>query len=312
MTARRHLRNATAQLLQFEATDGVSLPGLLYEPDAGTKSVAIFLHGNGDSSIFYSDRVNVMAAEMNRRGLAFFPFNNRGAHLIRQLNRREGRQRDTVELGMTYELIRDCRQDINGAIRFLRKRGFEQFHLIGHSTGANKIVVYNYLSKRSAVSSYVLLAGGDDTGLYYESLGARRFREALRKCRERIGKGEGTSLVTTGNYSPFLISWQSLFDTINPDGDYNIFPFYEAINGLQLSRKKHFRELRVITRPTLLFYGSEDEYCFGDVSRCVAILEEALSGKPNFEFVTLRGADHSFHGKVRQMAAMIASWIAAQ
>jgi len=299
-------------LRQFEATDGIGLPGLLYEPSRKTKRVAIFLHGNGDSSIFYSERVNVMAEEFNRRGIAFFPFNNRGAHLIRRLTRRVGGSRESVELGMTYELIRDCTHDINGAVRFLRTLGFEQFHLIGHSTGANKIVVYDYRRKRNPLSSYVLLAGGDDTGLYYESLGPRRFREALRKCRERVHAKEGHLLVTSKGYSPLIISWQSLLDTIDPEGDYNIFPFYESINGLQLSEKQHFRELRAIRKPTLLLYGSEDEFCFGDVERCVGILEDELSGKNNFEFITMKGADHSFHGQVREMASLVASWIARQ
>jgi poly(3-hydroxybutyrate) depolymerase len=36
----------------FEATDGVALSGLLFEPRRRTKRAVIFLHGTGGASVF--------------------------------------------------------------------------------------------------------------------------------------------------------------------------------------------------------------------------------------------------------------------
>src|SRR6202022_1405638 len=117
-------------------------------------------------SVFESKRTNILAAEFLRSRIAYFPFNNRGAQVLRRL--RKGRK--SIAGGMAYERIRDCVFDIDGAIRFLRPRGYAEFALIGHSTGANKIAVYDHYRRRNPISRYVFLGGADDTGLLYVQL----------------------------------------------------------------------------------------------------------------------------------------------
>lgn len=298
------------RLLSFRSTDGLALPGLLYEPARKTSSVALFLHGNGDASVFYSaQRTNAFAKEMARRGIAWFAFNNRGAHLIKRLGRKTARKSESVLLGMTYERIRDCVLDIDGAIAALRREGYRRFHLVGHSTGANKICVYNRRRPRNPVARTVLLAPGDDVGIYYDQLGPRRFRDALRTAEEKIAAGQGRRLAHR-SLSPFPISWEALHDTIDPDGDYNVFPFLEAMRGLGLSRKPLFRDYRRLTKPSLALFGENDEYCFGEVPRCVRLLEQHSADRRRSRFVILPGADHSFHGNEAEAGAIMADFLA--
>ncbi len=298
------------RLLTFRSTDGLAMPGLLYEPRTKTRSVALFLHGNGDASVFYSARrTNAFGEEMARRGIAFFAFNNRGAHLIKRLGRTTPRRRESVMLGMTYETIRDCVYDIDGAIAMLRGEGYRRFHLIGHSTGANKICVYNRRKPRNAISRTVLLAPGDDVGIYYDQLGPERFARALSTAKERIARGRGDALAPRA-LSPFPISWASLHDTIDPEGDYNVFPFLDAMRGLRLSRKPLFRDYRRLRKPALVLFGENDEYCFGDVPRCVELLKEHATGTRASRFVILPDADHSFHGKEHEAGGIMADFLA--
>ena len=43
------------------SSDKLKLPGLLYEPDKPTKKAAIWLHGMGDSGVFYNpERINAL------------------------------------------------------------------------------------------------------------------------------------------------------------------------------------------------------------------------------------------------------------
>src|SRR5436190_6735836 len=88
-----------ARLVRFEAMDGVTLSGLLYEAKNSTKAIT-WLHGTGGASVFDSKRTNELARAFTSRGFTFFPFNNRGAHIVRSLRGRLG--------GMAYEQIRDC------------------------------------------------------------------------------------------------------------------------------------------------------------------------------------------------------------
>ena len=289
----------TAHLVHFDATDGVTLSGLLYEPRRRTKRAAIWLHGTGGASIFDAPRTNTLARELVARGFAFFPFNNRGAHLVRRL--RKGKKR--IGGGMTYEIIRDCVFDIDGAVRELRRRGYREFHLIGHSTGANKIAVYDRHKPRNPIRRYVLLGGGDDTGMIYAQLGPRRFARALEQARAMIKERRGHELVPP-RLSPMSLSWRSFYDMANPNGDYNVFPFYEVMTGVRLGTRPRFRHLRAIRKPSLYVYGDRDEFSYDDVPRCMSILSEHVG--PNAEIVVMENADHSFSGREKELGELIA------
>ena len=307
-TKRSHPEPA-GRLVRFEATDGVPLAGLLYEPRARrVPPVVIFLHGTGGASVFESKRTNPLAETLLSRGIAYFPFNNRGAYLMRRLRARRGRSTRTVGGGMSHELIRDCVPDIDGAIRFLRSRGFKEIYLAGHSTGANKIAVYDSRKDRNIVRGYILIAGGDDTGLMFDQLGRRRFRSTLARARAMIKEGRGDELVPEG-ISDLPLSWKSFYDVANPDGDYNVFPFLEAVQGLGLSRRPLFRHLKGIRKQVLTIYGEDDEYFLHAISRCIETMVEAIGPKENFEFVVVADADHGFSGKEAELGTLIADWI---
>jgi pimeloyl-ACP methyl ester carboxylesterase len=306
--ADRTERTPAGRLVSFRATDGVVLAGMLFEPRRRTAVAAAFLHGNGDSSIFRSGRTNVLARELLGKGVAFLPFDNRGSGLLRWLKRDRDGETEHLTGGMSHELIGESAYDIDGALRFLRSSGYRRLHLIGHSTGANKIVLYHYRKPRNSVASYVLLAPGDDTGLYYEALGAQRFRKALERSRVEIARGRGDRLVPR-SWSPFPLTVRSFFDTIDPDGDYNIFPFLEAAKDLQLSTKTLFREFGSIRKRTLVMYGSEDEFCHGNVPMYVDLLERHAAPRARLHTEILEGADHGFHGRQEEVARNIASYV---
>ncbi len=299
-----------ALLAQFQTPDGLLLPGLLYEPAKKTDRVAIVLHGNGSSSVFYSYLKNLsFSEELLKRGIAYFPFNNRGAHYIKKLTQVTEAGEVDVKVGTTYELIKDCLYDIDGAIDFLAGKGYREFYLLGYSTGANKICVYNYYRPENRVKKYVLLGGGDDTGVWYSIIGNRtKFFRYLEKAKEEIDKGRGDKFIPR-YMLPYLFSYRALYDTLNPDGDYNVFPFNEYANNLQLSNKELFREFRSIRKPTLVVYGEMDEYCYGDVEGAVETLKKVAPKKVIFEFKILKGADHGFTGHEEELAKAVAGWL---
>lgn len=295
-----------AQLVNFETSDNLTLPGLLFEPEKKTKKVLIYLHGNGSSSVFYkTDLMNALAGSLTKIGFSFFPFNNRGANLIKKLDRKlpDGTE-ERVLYGMTYELIKDCILDIDGAVEYLSSHGYEEIYLIGSSTGANKICVYNWYKPQNKIKGYILLSGGDDTGLYYsQELGPKKYEKALVTCKKKIQEGKGMKLAMD------FISYQSLYDTINPDGDYNTFPFYETLFHAKLSKKKLFQEFASIQKPTLVVYGEIDKYCYGKVPEIVELLKKKASKIENFTFHIIPDGDHSFEGKEKELVEVIAEWL---
>ena len=298
------------KLVHFLTIDKLRLPGLLYEPVTKTNKIALYLHGNGSSSIFYGEDTNIIAQEFTEAGISYFPFNNRGAHYIKSLKRITPQGEERVTYGTSYELIKECIYDINGAIEYLKTIGYDEFYLIGESTGANKIVVYDKYQKTNPVKKYIMLSGGDDTGLYYSELGKDKFFSLLTKSKQGIDeqKGDELQLIDFNGYSvPY--TYKALYDILNPDGDYNTFPFNEAINSLNLSKHTLFKEFSRIKKSSLVMYGSLDEFCYGDVTRCVNILKEYTKGKSNFEFRILQGADHGFNGYEKMLAAQMKNFL---
>ncbi|MCM2316730.1 MAG: alpha/beta hydrolase [Thermoanaerobaculia bacterium] len=300
-------------LHSFASTDHLALPGLLYEPARASKKVAIWLHGNGGASVFYSaGRMNALGEALTRRGISFFTFNNRGAEVEKMLKRRKGGTSEHAMLGYAHELIRDCVKDIDGAIAHLRSLGYRTFHLVGHSTGANKICLYDAKKRRkNPVSSYVLLGPGDDVGISYAELGADGFHSALERARVQVARGHGSKIVPK-TISPRPISWASLLDTIDPEGDYNVFPFLEIIRGIRLSKKRPLlREYSRISKRTLVVFGENDEFCFGDVPACVDVLREfAPPRRCRFEVIADTG--HGFHDAEEILGERIAKFLAGK
>ena len=151
-----------------------------------------------------------------------------------------------------------------------------------------------------------MIGGGDDSGFTYSQLGKERFDEILKECRQKIDSGQGADLAPE-EWMGFY-SYQSIFDTLNPNGDYNTFPFYESINNLKISQKELFREFKSIKKPVLVLYGENDEYCYGQVLKIVETLKAQVTSD-KFTFKVLSGCDHGFYEKEDTLVETIANWL---
>lgn len=286
-------------LVQIKTQDGLTLPGLLYEAPK-SKRAMIFLHGNGSTSVFYDDDQRLELAEaLNKKGISFLMFNNRGSHYIKKL-RIDGEDK-SKRYGMAYEKIKECIQDIDGAVSFLEKRGYKEFYLIGESTGANKICVYNYYKPRNKIAKYILVSGGDDTGICYSQLGKERFTRLLREAKEKISKRKGEELIIE-LLPDEIFSYQAFYDTCNPDDDYNVFPYLEVIKKIKLSKKPLFRHVKSINKPTLVIYGEKDEYALGGGAKSAEILKQYC---PKLLIKLIKGANHAFDNHRKEYAKVV-------
>jgi pimeloyl-ACP methyl ester carboxylesterase len=291
------------QFIQVETNDGLTLPGLFYEAE-NSQEAAIYLHGNGSSSVFYSDDTREKQAKtLNSQSISYLLFNNRGAHYIKNLEVKE--KKESKRFGMAYEKIKDCIQDIDGAISFLRKKGYTKFYLIGESTGANKICVYHFYKPENEVSRYILLAGADDVGIYYTLLGRENFYKLLAQAKEKITQNKGEEIMCELLPNE-IFSYAGFYDLAYPDGDYNVFPFLEVMQGEKLSTKKLFRYFQSINKPTLVVYGEKDRYCYENVPRVVNVLKEL---QPSFVYKIIPNSDHVFSTHQNELAEVIVEWL---
>lgn len=292
------------KLITITTSDNLNLPGILFEPVFPTTKVAIFLHGNGSRDVFdQHEAISAVAKQFTDSKIAYLAFNNRGARYIQKFKYVADNGNEQIMWGgMTYEKIKECIYDIDAAVDYLLRLGYIEFYLIGASTGANKAVVYNYYKPKNAISKFIISAPGDDTGIYYESLGNEEFKKVLAFAKQKIDAGLGLEIAETRFYGT-LFSYQALYDTLNPDGDYNIFSFYEAQNK-RVGTKELFQEFKSLKKPTLVLLGAADEYCKPNAQKCLNIVKEQTQNRNNFTFTLINDADHSFTGKFDEVAAI--------
>jgi pimeloyl-ACP methyl ester carboxylesterase len=296
----------TPKFVDFKTSDGLNLPGLLYEAK-GSKKVVIYLHGNGSSSVFYGEKeYRDLPEALNKKNISILKFNNRGANIIKKFTVRKNGTEERVPYGMAYEKIKECVFDIDGAVKFLQKLGYKEFYLAGASTGANKICVYDHFKPKNVFKKYILICGGDDTGIYYSLLGDKKFFKILAKAREKIDKGKGLEIAPEILPIGEVFSYQGFYDIANPDGDYNCFPFSEAFGLAKISTKPLFRYFGKIKKSSIVIYGEKDEYAWSDINKVVTTLKKY---QPNFKYEVIESADHRFTGKQKELAKMITDWI---
>ena len=290
------------EFVQLQTSDSLTLPGLLYAAPS-SKKIALFLHGNGTSCVFYSKNNSVIEV-LHSRGISSLLFNNRGAHMLHSNKRVEDGHLVRVPSGMSHEVIAECVIDIDCAIEFVKSRGYEEIILIGSSTGANKICVYDHYKPDNIVSHYMLLAGGDDAGIYYQTLGEARFRHMLGVAKRLIESGESGRILTELVDDGMIFSAAAFYDIANPDGDYNCFPFMEHQTGVKLSTARPlFDYFSHISKPTTVIYGELDEYC-GEGGGAAAINILKLR-QPTFGYELVQGADHGFYEHEKDLARAI-------
>lgn len=296
------------KLVEFLSTDNLPLPGILFEPKKKTTAAVIYLHGNGSSSIFKNlEQLQAAATALNKLSVAYFAFNNRGAGLLNKIRVKKHGRVKKIPTGAGYELIKDCIKDIDGAINFLQSLSYEKFFLIGFSTGANKICVYNYFKPKNKIAGYIIVAGGDDMGIYYKLLGKNKFTKLLIKAKQKIKQHKGLELAP--ELLPMPYSYQAFYDIANPDGDYNTFPYLEYFQNLKLSKKPLFRKFAKIKKPTLVIYGDKDEYIFADIGKIIAVLKSKATVPGLFTFNVIKNADHGFSGKEKELNNAINNWL---
>ncbi len=300
---------SNAKFVHFKATDGIPLPGLLFEKQ-NAKNILINLHGNGITTVFQNPKkYNGLAKYVNAAGWSFLAFNNRGCGITNRIKYEKNGKIIRYWCGTSHERIEDCVKDIDGAISFLKTLGYKKFALSGFSTGANKICVYHYKKPGNQILKNLIICGADDKGLYYNEFGRTKFFKILGLCKRKIKRGEGINFMDPQIINGRCYSYQGMFDILNPEGLYNTFPFLEKLNKLNITKKKLFREIKSINSKSILIYGDKDEFCFGQVPKIIEIFKHELKKKQNFDFRIINNGDHGFTGKEKELGHIITNFL---
>jgi pimeloyl-ACP methyl ester carboxylesterase len=251
------------------------------------------LYVDGMGGNFYRGFQFLLGGHANRNGIDFFSINHRGHDTVSRTKRLKNGKLKGVTIGTQFEKFEDCIYDIAGAIKLLKKKGYKEIILAGHSTGCQKIAYYQYKTKDSSVRALVLLAPADDYNVDRKELG-KNLKRIFALSNKLVKQKKGDTMIENA----LGFSAQRLQSVINLDRvEARLFNYNGGL--------KEFSSIKV---PILAIFGSKEEYKTKPVERCLKILEEKTNSK-SFSRLIIPGATHSFVKKEDEFAIPMMKWL---
>ncbi len=280
-------------IIKVKTSDGLELGGMLFEPE-NKKLKTIKIHIPGDNgSFWWSDFYPNLAKNCLDQGIAFLPGNSRGTGAFENSND------DPIPFGVAAELFSDCLKDIDAWIKFALAKGYQKIILEGHSRGTEKAVYYlNHGQYIEKVVGVILMGFSDAIGtqLNHEQKIGHSF---IDEAKQMIQRGQGDHLLSDlrAFAGELPMTAKTYLDNMAPDSaNSKAIPFRQG-KGL-----KYFQNIKV---PVFGEIGDQFEYTIIPITEAVELLKKENSLCKAYQ---IKGADHCFVGKEKELAKIIADF----
>lgn len=284
------------EIVEFVASDGALLEGVLRSKEKNNQEVLIQVHGMTADCL--GRRNAIIAKEVAKLGIDSFSINTRGSDVVRLVKFADG----TKKLGGTaFEDISDSYFDICGAIEFALSRGYTKVYLQGHSLGATKVVyAYNRMLKDNKslakhVKAVVLMSLVDVVHFVkHMAKGYVPYAEAALK------KGHDT----------YLFYKEEFISPMSPATFLRYAKHGKDINFAQFGKEHDdFEVLNGFKVPLFFRWGNVNELALMDVEAQVEFVKKKIQNK-HLDAGYIDGANHSYVGKEKELAHEIAKFLA--
>ncbi len=288
--------------IDFLATDGVKLNGILYNCKEKSNEVILAVHGM--TSNCFKERDKVISENSNKNGIDYFCFNNRGSELARYIKKDINGKEEKIIAGTSYEDVLEGYEDILGAIIKLKELGYENIYLQGHSLGCTKIVyTYNELVDEeeydvlSNIKGVILLSLIDIPKAIKVYLGDK-FSEYVSLAEEKEQEYKSYELMPKDAFiNP--ISAKTFLRYVRDNKDID-FAGYGKDNELE--------KLNNIKVPLMMRWGNQNEMILQSADELVNIVTNIIENK-NKDIDYIDGANHQYNGKEKELAEQIIEFI---
>ena len=290
------------EIIDFLATDGVKLNGILYNCKEKSNEVILAVHGM--TSNCFKERDKVISENSNKNGIDYFCFNNRGSELARYIKKDINGKEEKIIAGTSYEDVLEGYEDILGAIIKLKELGYENIYLQGHSLGCTKIVyTYNELVDEeeydvlSNIKGVILLSLIDIPKAIKVYLGDK-FSEYVSLAEEKEQEYKSYELMPKDAFiNP--ISAKTFLRYVRDNKDID-FAGYGKDNELE--------KLNNIKVPLMMRWGNQNEMILQSADEFVNIVTNIIENK-NKDIDYIDGANHQYNGKEKELAEQIIEFI---
>lgn len=287
------------EIVRTYTEDGLNTQGILCEPVEEREDMVV-IHVHGSYGNFYENFfLDDMAEEFAAHGVSFLSGNTRGRDYYADFKIKKPDGYDSRRIGGIREVFSECKLDINAWVKLALSRGFRKIVLQGHSLGAMKVIYYLAETKKPEIVALVLISPPDNFGIQYKHFG-ERFEKDLRLAKDMMARK-----------SDELMPAESYFDPITAEAFVALFGGPKTTGMFSYFDKSLLKDspLREIRCPILATFGTIDEAVANDVEYCAKTLKETAVLATSCTTKIIEKANHSYHGKERELARIVASWV---
>jgi pimeloyl-ACP methyl ester carboxylesterase len=246
------------------------------------------IHGTG-GNFYTSTLFEALGARLLALGCGVLRVNTRGHDGISNANTNRGGRR----LGAAYEIVDDCRHDVQAYVDFLKQYVGPRVAVIGHSLGGVKSLYA--LAHEPQMGAACVLALSPPCLSYARFCGspqAQQFLDTYRQAERFVENGQPGALLEVQLPLPFVIAAAGYIEKYGPDERYNFLNFIASVPS-----------------PTLVTFGSielENNMAFRGAPEALAPLA-ARHG--NLTVEVIEGADHFYSAGRTQVVGLVESWL---
>ena len=248
-------------------------------PSHKPRPTVLLVHGMG-GNFYRSSLKKEWLRQAGRYGFDVLTCNNRGS-----------------DRAVVFERFENCVADIEATLAVGRRLGYRRFVLLGHSTGCQKVTLYQSRRQNPDVCAVALAAPADDLAICRRALG-KRYDYWLNHARKLVRQGKGKTLLPM-LYEKF--SARRFLSIADPKSiEAQLFNYGGSL--------RHFARIRC---PVIAFLGTREEYACRPVAEMGAILRTTTRA-PNFHFFAVPSGDHGFHGHEKTTVQRALCWLQTQ
>ena len=294
------------ELINFMATDGVNLEGILYKASSNI-SEKIMLSVHGMTSNCFKKRDIEIAKKANEKGIDYFAFNNRGSEIVKYIKKETEGQPAKELAGTAYEDVLEGYEDIVGAIIKLKELGYKNIYLQGHSLGCTKIVyTYNELINNDETEILenikgVILLSLVDIPMALKIYLRDNFKQYLDYAEKLEHENKIYEMMPRESFiHPISVKSFLRYARDNKDID---FANYGKDNELE--------KLNNIQVPLFMRWGNDNEMIIQQADELSTMVNNIITNEnKNIDYID--GANHSYTGKERELAEQIVEFVLMQ
>ncbi|MCI8617154.1 MAG: hypothetical protein HFJ60_02745 [Clostridia bacterium] len=287
--------------INFLATDGVALNGIIYESKQNTKRILLAIHGLTSNCL--KERDEIIARKVNDAEIDYCCFNNRGSELAQYIRKKiEGKDEQKLA-GTSYEDVLESYEDIVGAILKLKELGYEDIYLQGHSLGCTKIVyTYHELKEEKDdilknIKGVILLSLVDIPGTLKAYLGDK-FEEYVILAENKEREGKQLELMPKEAFiHPVSVKTFLRYARDNKEIDFAKF-----------GEDTELKKLNNIEVPLFMRWGNVKEMIIQPADELVNIVSNSITN-PHKDIDYIDGSNHGYEGKEEELAEQIVAFI---